>query len=231
MLAPPLVFALLGGFLLAHVQRPSYRATAEVIADRATIVGVGAVLPALQPPRDVRAFMRAETLIARSPALAARVVAARGVRGVSPGKLLAASTVTPAVNSDLLRFTVSDSHSRSAILLANTYASEFTRYKAEKDGTAVSGALRSLNVRIESLQAKAATTSPAYATLIQQRAQLETVGKQLSQQASVFRVAADASALRTHTLRNGILGGLLGALLGVGLVVVLAISGSRMSRR
>ncbi len=57
--------------------------------------------------------------------------------GLDRGNLLAASVVIPAPDSNLLRFSVSDAHSRNAILLANTYAREFTRYKAER------GALRS----------------------------------------------------------------------------------------
>ncbi len=174
--------------------------------------------------------MRAEALTARSPELVARVVAATGVPRMSTGKLLAASTVTPAVNSNLLRFSVSDSHPRYAVLLANTYAREFTRYKAEMGSAAVSAALRSLNVKIEALQAKGATTSPSYSTLLQLRLQLEAVGRLLAQQVSVLQVAANASMFRTHALRNGLLGGLFGALLGVGLVAVTTRRRSRKPR-
>jgi uncharacterized protein involved in exopolysaccharide biosynthesis len=213
MLAPPLVAALIGALLLMHWQKPSYQATSEVIASRAGVVPV-----------------RAQALIARSPELAARVVAAAGVPRMSPGKLLAASVVIPAADSDLLRFSVSDADSRNAILLANTYASEFARYKTERDGAAVKSALRSLNVKIESLQANGATTTAAYSTLIQQRAQLKRLGRLLSGQVSVLQPAAHASAFRTHSVRNGLLGGVLGGLLGIGLVAVAAIWLSREPR-
>jgi uncharacterized protein involved in exopolysaccharide biosynthesis len=230
MLAPPLILALLGALLSTHLQKPSYQATAELLANRSTL-GHSTVLPFLiQPPRRVGDFMRAEALTARSPELAARVVAAAGVPGMSTGKLLAASTVTPAVNSDLLRFSVSDSHSRYAMLLANTYAREFVLWKTERDSTGVSGALRSLDTKIEALQAKGETTSPAYSTLLQRRVQLEAVGRLLSQQVSVLQFAANASTVRMHALRNGLLGGIFGALLGVGLVVVATRRRSRESR-
>jgi hypothetical protein len=101
MLVPPLVAALLGALLLMHWQKPSYQATSEVMASRAGGVP-----------------MRAQALLARSPELAARVVAAAGVPGMSPGKLLAASVVIPAADSDLLRFSISDAHSRDAMAVA-----------------------------------------------------------------------------------------------------------------
>jgi uncharacterized protein involved in exopolysaccharide biosynthesis len=170
MLAPPLILALVAALLSTHLQKPSYQATAQVSADRDSTI-----LPFLiQPPRHVGDFTRAEALTARSSELAARVVAATGVPGMSTGKLLAASTVTPAVNADSLRFSVSDTHSRYAVLLANTYASEFARFRTERESTGVSGALRSLRTKIEALQAKGATTAPAYSTLLQQRAQVKT---------------------------------------------------------
>jgi capsular polysaccharide biosynthesis protein len=216
MLSPPLILAVLGALLSTYLQKPSYQATAEVLANRATVVAGD--------------FMRAEVLTARSPELAARVVAATGVPGMSTGKLLAASTVTPAVNSDLLRFSVSDSHSRYAMLLANTYAREFARYKAEKDTTGVNGALRLVNTKIDALQAKGATTSPSYSTLLQRRVQLEAVGRLLTQRVSVLQVAANASTVRMHALRNGLVGGLLGALLGVGLVAIATLWRSQRPR-
>lgn len=108
---PPLILALLGALLLVHLQKPSYQATSEVGASRATVVPV----------------VRTQQLLARSPELAARVIAAADVRGMTPGKLLAASAVIPTANPDfdLLQFSVSDPHPRTAVLLANTYASEF----------------------------------------------------------------------------------------------------------
>jgi len=96
--------------------------------------------------------------------------------------------------------------SRNAILLANTYASEFARYKTERDVAAVKSAVRSLTVKIGSLQANGAT-----------------LGRLLSAQVSVLQPAAHASAFRTHTVRNGLLGGALGGLLGIGLVAVAAL--------
>lgn len=211
MLAPPLILAVLGALLSTYLQKPSYQATAEVLADRSTLGGDST----------------AEALTARSPELAAHVVAATGVPGMTTEKLLAASTVTPAVNSDLLRFSASDSHSRYAMLLANTYAREFARYKAEKDTAGVSDALRSLDTKIEALQAKGATTSPSYSTLLQRRVQLEALGRLLSQQTSVLQPAANASTVRTHTVRGALLGGLLGALLGVGLAAIATLWRSR----
>jgi hypothetical protein len=148
---------------------------------------------------------------------------------MNPGKPLAVSVVIPAADSNLLRFSVSDADSHDAIVLVNTYASEFARYKAERDSAAVENALRSVTVRIEFLQANGATTAPVYSTLIQQRAQLKTLGRLLSGQTSVLQPAEHASAFRTHTVRNGLLGGVLGGL-GIGLVAVAALWLSRKPR-
>ena len=105
-----------------------------------------------------------------------------------------------------------------------------TQTSSRRDGAAVKSALRSLNVKIESLQANGVTTTAAYSTLIEQRAQLKTLGRLLLAQVSVLRPAADASAFRTHTVRNGLLGGVLGVLLGIGLVAVAAVWQSRKPR-
>jgi hypothetical protein len=130
-------------------------------------------------------------------------------------KLLGASHVTPAANADLLRFSVSDSHGREAIVLVNAYALEYVKFKAERDRVPLENVLRSIDVRIRSLRAKGATNTDAYFKLLHEQGQLETMRHLLLGQTTVVQLAMDASQDPTHKARNGILGGALGALLGI----------------
>jgi uncharacterized protein involved in exopolysaccharide biosynthesis len=218
----PLVLAALGALgalLFTQIQRPSYRASADVL------ISGGTVLPFLiNPPRHAGVNGQAEARLARSPELAVRVAARAGVPGMTATKLLGASHVTPAANADLLRFSVSDSHGRDAIALVNAYASEFAIFKAERDRVPLENILRSIDVRIRSLRAKGATNSDAYFKLLHEQGQLETLRRIVLGQTTVLQPAVDASQYPTHKVRNGILGGALGALLGI---VILAFRRSR----
>ena len=66
--------------------------------------------------------------------------------------------------------------------------------------------------------------------VLQRRLQLEAVGRLLSQETIVLQPAANASMVRTHTVRGALLRGLFGALLGVGLVAVATLWRSRRPR-
>jgi Mrp family chromosome partitioning ATPase/capsular polysaccharide biosynthesis protein len=114
----PVVTAL--GALQYSSSRPSvYQAQTRVmvipVSDRA----------AADPAR----YLRNVAQMARAPALARRVAAAAGVPGLTAGEVLAASTVTPDPDADMLNIWVSHANPRAAVLVANTYAGQLPRYK------------------------------------------------------------------------------------------------------
>jgi polysaccharide biosynthesis transport protein len=222
---PPLIAGLAAFFLSAR-QDPVYRASADVLVNRTSVVG--AITQVSDPAAgDPTRFLTTQASIARSPELATRVVRAAGVPGLTPGGLLGESSVDPSPDSDLLHVSVSDRSGSVATLLANTYAQEFTRYKTELDTARIDKALEALNTRIKALQDRGATSSPAYETLVEDQGKLETVGKLLADNTSVLRPADGAGKVHPRPRRNAILGGLLGAVLGL----ALAFLGEALDRR
>jgi len=218
-IAVPVVAAVVA-LQVSRTQPPLYEAQATVLVNR-----TGGVVTAISNVQDPAAFdsvrfLATQADIARSPKLAARVVAAARARGVTPGGLLGASSVTTHTNADLLDFSVSFGNARDAVRLANAYAYEFTRYKTELDTARINDALRTLRARTKLLEKKGQTTSSAYETLVQYEGQLETIGKLLANSTSVLQPAQGATQTQPRPRRNFILGGLLGLVLGIALALL-----------
>jgi succinoglycan biosynthesis transport protein ExoP len=214
-LAVPVIAAAVA-YALAQTESPLYRAKANVLVNRSSIV---TAITNVQDPAigDPARFLTTEASIARSPELAARVVSAAGVPGVTPDELLFRSSVDPEPNADLLDITVSSPEASYAVRLTNAYAHEFTRYKTELDTKKINDALRSLRATIKSLEDNGATASPSYSTLVQQQSQLETIGTLLASSTSVLKPADGAAQIRPRPHRSLLLGALLGGILGLGL--------------
>jgi hypothetical protein len=216
-IGPPLVFAALLALLATHVQKRTFQATATVSFKGVTFV------PDLIDPDPFMTTMTTQVSLARSPELAARVVAAAGVPGINPVQFLRHSSAKPQSDADILNLSVSYRKPATAIQLANAYASQFTRYKAELDLAPIKRFISKVEARIKSLRAHGATGSPVYDELVANRMQGERLDSLVAHQARVQQVAKSAPSLRAHALRYGIIGGLLGALLGIALVAVVRI--------
>ena len=214
-LLPPLVGAF-AAFVLSSRQQPMYRATAQVYVKRSSVVA--AVLPVSDPSLgDPTRYLATLANLASSPELASRVAGAAGIPGMTPGRVLGESKVSPAPDADLLYVSVQDRDPGIARRLANTYATEFTKYTKETATATIDEALRSLQARIKSLATHGQANSALYAQLLQQQSQLDTVGKLLAGNTSVLRPADGAGKTRPKPQRDGLLGGLFGLVLGVAL--------------
>jgi succinoglycan biosynthesis transport protein ExoP len=214
-LIPPLVAGLVA-FFVASSHHPLYQAEASILVNRASVVSA---IANVQDPAagDPTRFLTTQASIARSPELAARVVAAAGVPGVTSARLLRESSVNPSSTSDILYVGVKDSSRSVAARLANTYANEFTKYKTELDTARINNALVVLKKRIDSLRAGGATASPAYASLVQTQGQLETIGRLLSDNTSVLQPAVSATQVSPRPKRDAIVGVVFGLVLGLAL--------------
>jgi succinoglycan biosynthesis transport protein ExoP len=210
------VIAAVSAYAVSDTQSALYRATAEVLVNRSSIVTAisGVSDPALGDPLR---FLTTEASIARSPELASRVAAAGGVPGLTAGAVLGASSITARADADLLDISVSWSDPAGAARIANAYALEFTRYKSELDTQKITVALQTLKTRIKALQAQGQTASASYSILVQQQSQLETIGTLLANNTSVLQPAGGGAKVRPRPRHSAILGGLLGALFGFGL--------------
>lgn len=212
-LLPPIVAAI-GAYVLSAGQSPLYNARAQVLVNPPSVVNQ---LLQLSQVVDPNRFLTTQASVARAPELAARVAAASGVPGMTAGRVLGESDVTPSTDADLIAITVNDGDPNVAARLANTYATEFTRFSKERATTTIDEAIASLQTQINSLAAKGKANTPLYDTLIQQQGQLTTLGKLLAGNSSLLRPAEGAAKIRPRPKRDAILGFLLGAVVGLAL--------------
>jgi Mrp family chromosome partitioning ATPase/capsular polysaccharide biosynthesis protein len=212
----PLVLAPLATLLISSGEHAVYKSSASVYLDRtpATLAAVG--IYDQSATQDPERFFQTQAVLARDPALLARV--ARRAH-VSTGAFAGSSSVAPSSDSDTLVFSVESSNSRTAASLANAYASAFTSYKPQQDAQTLQKALTNVRKTMSSLRSKGVkTTADVYATLVNRESQLETaLALQAGNAPKVVQPASGGSKIRPRTKRNALLGLALGAILGVGL--------------
>ncbi len=213
-LVPP-VAAGVAAFLLSMGQSPLYQASAQVLFKRASVV---TAITGVDPSGgDPNRYLSTQASIARDPALARRISDASGIPGMTPGRVLSESSVTPSTDSDILTITVKDGNQAYAARLANTYASQFTEFTKEFATANLDDALASLQARLKSLAEHGQTDSALYAALLQQQGQLATVGRLMAGNASVLQPAQGAEKIQPRPKRNAILGFLFGGVVGIAL--------------
>ena len=156
-LIPPVVAGVVA-FFVASSHHPLYQAKSSILVNTQSVVSAIANISSPSAGDPTR-FLTTQASIARSPDLANRIVAAAGVPGLTPGRVLRESYVNPSSTSDILYVGVTDRSAAVATRLANTYATEFTQYKTELDTAHINNALVVLKKRIDSLKANGATAS------------------------------------------------------------------------
>jgi capsular exopolysaccharide synthesis family protein len=201
--------------LLALRQVPLYQATTSVLLSRQN---VSSSLSGLQDPNMFYPERTAQTQadVARTSALARRVLDAVDLEDRSPGALLGALSVTPDPEADLLFFSIVDTSPALAERLSKAYAQEFTSYRRELDTAPISDALNEVESQIASLEGRNERDSPLYDSLVSQREQLRTI-KVLGGTNAYVVEAGSAFQIQPQPFRRGVLGLILGFLLGIGL--------------
>jgi succinoglycan biosynthesis transport protein ExoP len=213
-LLPP-VAAGLAAFLLSTGQSPLYHADAQVLVNRTSVV---AAVTGIDPSGgDPTRFLKTQASIARSPELAVRVASRSGIPGMSAGRVLAESSVTPSADSDLVSIGVDDKDPNVAARIANTYASEFAAFSKERATASIDQALTDLRAQLKGLAERGQTGSSLYAQLLQDQSKLVTVGKLFAGNTSVLQPADGAGKIRPRPKRNAILGFLFGSVVGFAL--------------
>lgn len=210
----PTLLAGLSAFWISSNQEPLYRATAEVLVDRTSLVGpiTGGID---QSTFDAERFLTTQASISRSPALAQRV--SEAMPGISPGDVLGKTSVTPSSDSDLLFVAAEDSREDLVVRLANTFASEFTEFTTERATQRIDEALSVVQGGLKSLRERGLADSSQYTDLLQQQGQLQTLSTLLAGNTSVLRPASGAEQTQPQPRRDAILAALFGAVLGLAL--------------
>jgi hypothetical protein len=227
MVGPPLLLGLLGALIATQLQATAWRGKAEVSLNLPELaIQLTSTTPDGVDPTE---YLATQARLARSPALAERVVQIAEVPGISAAQFLQHSSARPASDADLLTLSVNYRPSAAAVRLTNTYAAEFVRFSTDQYLRPIRELLRATEARIDELRARGQTGTPRYEALVQRQRDLETLGIQFAQTASVLEPADRASSFRPHALRNGLVGGALGALFGV--VLVLGVAALRRARQ
>jgi capsular polysaccharide biosynthesis protein len=113
----PVLVAGLSAFFVSSRQEPEYRASAEVFVDTTNLTS------------DPQRFFNTLAELSRSPELARQVAAE--LPGMTPGAVLDQTAVAASADADFLSVTATDSRDAMAVRLANTFASQFTKFTAE----------------------------------------------------------------------------------------------------
>lgn len=155
--------------------------------------------------------------LATVPTIASRTLREMDLNDRDAADLLKQVEVTTEQNSDILVFKVTDPERALAAQLANTYAEQYTKYRAEVDTAAVKHALEEVTLRIDQLEASGDKNTELHASLVDKQQQLRTI--EALQTANSFVVQRErlAEQVAPTPVRNAVLGLVLGLLLGVGL--------------
>jgi capsular exopolysaccharide synthesis family protein len=200
-------------------QQRVYRATSEVLLDRQDLGAALTGIPNNSSDSDPERYSRTQAAIASVPAVAQRAVRISGVTGLTGEELLRNSTVSPRLDSDLLRFTVDNASAANASRLATAYASAFTSYKLATETASLTGARKELEGRLTDLRAQGAIGTQMYADVFKKVQDVRTL-ELLQARASVVRPATDGNQVQPRPVRSAALGVALGLLLGFGFAVL-----------
>ena len=216
MIVPTIILVQLAVVFFTLRQSSLYEASAEVLLSRQSLA---ATLTNTQDPlasQEAERVAQTQADLARVPSVAERVIRATRV-DITPEQLLAASSVSPKRDSDLLVFTVSDGDPERASRLASAYARAFTRHRRELDTVAYRAARRGLEARIATLRAERPRRTRLIGNLVEREQELRTLEALQVGNARVIRSAGEATKVKPTPKRNGILGLALGLVLGIGL--------------
>jgi capsular exopolysaccharide synthesis family protein len=207
--------------LFSASQPAEYQATAQVLLGNQPLQS-GTSTSAGPVPLDPQ-WVQTQADLATTPVLAGRVVSAAHIKGYSVQALLASSSVTPALNSNLLTFQVTDRVPSTAVALATEYARQFTIYRRELDTAAVHRLLTGVRARIRRLKREIDAGSAGrsvrqeYALLLGTEEQLRTSEALQTGNSVLAAPAQHASQVAPTPVRDGVVGLALGILLGLGL--------------
>ena len=222
-IVPPIV-AGVAAFFVSSSQSPLYHASAQLLVNRTSVVS--AVTQITDPSvLDAQRFLATEATIGRSPELARRV--ADQIPGMTAGKVLSETSITPSSDRDLLTVGVNDGRYATAIRLANVYANTFAEYTKETRVGYIDQAVGDLQQKLASLRANGQGGSVLYANLSQTESELQTVGRLLAGNTTLLRAASDAGKVRPRPSRDTMIAVAFGLLIGL----ALAFLGEALDRR
>ena len=198
-------------------QSPLYATTAYVLLNHQDQVAT-ALAGVETPPEDAGRYAITQALVARSPELGRRVLAAAGFPNEPARTLFNESDVEP--NADVLQFYVTNRSAEVANRLANAYAHEYTTFRRQLDTRELETTVRSLGTRLSRLADAGQAGSAEYGRLAAQREQVRLLEALRRSNVYVIRTSTvgDTFQLQPRPLKNAALS--VGGALVLGLLLV-----------
>jgi capsular exopolysaccharide synthesis family protein len=227
------ILVVIPAIIFTSRQQSKYEASSQVIQLGGGATGLNST--------EIERRAQTDASLARVPSLAGEVLSTTGAQG-SPEDFLAKSSVKASQNSDVLTFTVRDSHAALAVSLANAYARAFAKYRTTVGEQALTEAKAALAESIKQTEtalarakaqangapsAEASVLSQKYASLLDQQQRL--LSAEAANPSNLVVVPA-TKAVRSgaQTGRNAILALAFGVLLGTILSFILEALDSRI---
>jgi capsular exopolysaccharide synthesis family protein len=210
----------IAAYVYSILQPPAYTASSEVLLSQQNIA---ATLTGLGDPGGYQLSDRpihTQRDLARVPQVVENTLRAAKQTDWTVQDFLASSSVSPRLNSDILKFTVTATEPWVAERLATAYAREFTRYRLSLDTAPARRARAQLQSRINQLRENGETSTRLYADLRDKEQQLATFEALQTSNAYVVRTALSATQVAPTPMRNAVLGLAVGLMLGVALAAV-----------
>lgn len=211
-------------FWMSDRQPRVYRSTAQVLLtpQNAALSYAGINNTATIDP--IR-YAATQTFLARSPSVAADVVARAKLAGLTVQRFLNQTSVAAVTDANLLTFTANAHNPYVAQQLAGLYASSFTRYRRRLDTAAIHNAIGQLNERLGALPKTDQSLRLALLTQIQS---LQTTEALQRESTYVSQPAGWGGRISPRPKRDAILGLILGVIAGVGLAFLRELLDTRL---
>jgi succinoglycan biosynthesis transport protein ExoP len=205
------------GYAWGQTQDSEYESRARVLVVQSN---PGAALGAGQPFLDPTRERATAVQLARSPAVARRVIRRLKLKNTSPGALLSKVSASTSGDSNVIDIAVRDTDPSRTSKIANAFAAEFVAYRRANDEQRYREALSTLRDRIASLR-RGGATRDELAELRRQEQQLALAARLQTGGAQVIERASGAGGeVASDERRTTIIAGLFGLLLGLGLAFV-----------
>jgi capsular exopolysaccharide synthesis family protein len=215
-----LVVALaIGGFLGRELTKPHlYRASSQVLLNNQSAASLVGLQPSVSSDAADR-FAETQKSLARVPEVAARTLAAAGVKD-TPQHFLDNSSVTALPDEDVLEFSVTARSPALAMKLATEYGRQFPIYRRQLDTTSLQQALKEVQAQLARARLLSGTDSPLYKSLKVRLQQLNTLAALQTTSAQLVRPADGTRVVQPRPMRAGFIGLALGLLAGIALALI-----------
>jgi polysaccharide biosynthesis transport protein len=201
---------------LSMRQQKLYESSAQVLLSyqnlASALTGVPES-PTYVPAADIR---QTQAELAMVPAVSERTARALGLPSRPAEVIRGETSVSASAGSDMLFVSTTDPDPALAPKIATEYARQYVNYRHELDTAELASARKSVQRRIDRMEASGSTNSALYRTLVDSAERLRAMESLETSNAQVVRDAQYAYKVAPRPLRNGILGFALGLILGIG---------------